>query len=275
MQIGEGTTLVADASVKGLPDIRQTRFDLSVPRLHSSAEAVDELALRHRAAASSRTSWSAYWATPGRSTSMPASRGLLSSFDMQLGAATERGRRVLQPADDAAQRRGCSSVRGDVETRNLRLGELLDRRDLLGNATLTAYVDGVIGKGYGRRQRRGQRHAAGLQRLCLRLAAARRPPAQPRVRRPHHGPRSQPRLRLLRDWWISTTRCRATTSRWTCGTPTWPGCTSTAATRCRSSRRIIAANAGGRSLDDLNGRIQVTDARIPLQRQARSRLDRP
>ena len=33
---------------------------------------------------------------------------------------------------------GLSSVRGDVETRNLRLGELLDRRDLLGNATLTA-----------------------------------------------------------------------------------------------------------------------------------------
>ena len=116
---------------------------------------------------------------------------------MQLGAATEVGdvscNLKLNPLKG-----GLSSVRGDVETRNLRLGELLDRRDLLGNATLTAYVDGVIGKGNGRRQRRGQRHAAGVQWLCLRLAAARRPPAQPRVRRTHHGPRSQPRLRLLR-----------------------------------------------------------------------------
>lgn len=41
MQIGEGTWLIADASVRGLPDIRQTRFDLNVPRLKSSAEAVD------------------------------------------------------------------------------------------------------------------------------------------------------------------------------------------------------------------------------------------
>lgn len=36
MQIGEGTWLIADASVRGLPDIRQTRFDLNVPRLKSS-----------------------------------------------------------------------------------------------------------------------------------------------------------------------------------------------------------------------------------------------
>ncbi len=39
-------------------------------------------------------------------------------------------------------------MRGDVETHNLRLGELLGRRDLLGNATLSAYIDGVVGKGY-------------------------------------------------------------------------------------------------------------------------------
>jgi len=34
-----------------------------------------------------------------------------------------------------------------VAARNLRLGELLGRRDLLGNATLTAFVDGVVGRG--------------------------------------------------------------------------------------------------------------------------------
>ena len=69
MQIGEGTTLVADASVKGLPDIRKTcRFPACAPRpgpwtgWPSASRA-----------ANSRTSWSACWAIPGRSTSMPVS----------------------------------------------------------------------------------------------------------------------------------------------------------------------------------------------------------
>ena len=65
---------------------------------------------------------------------------------MQLGAATGVGN-VSCNLKMAPLKGGLSSVRGDVETRNLRLGELLDRRDLLGNATLTAYVDGVIGRG--------------------------------------------------------------------------------------------------------------------------------
>lgn len=72
MQIGEGTTLVADASVKGLPDIRKTRFDLSVPRLRSTAGPWTGWPSASRAA-NSRTSWSACWAIPGRSTSMPVS----------------------------------------------------------------------------------------------------------------------------------------------------------------------------------------------------------
>ncbi len=194
MQISEGTTLVADASVRGLPDIRKTRFDLNVPRLKSSAEAVDELA----AGIGGRELSDKLVGILGNTGQIDLNarfKGLLSSFDMQLGASTGVGE-VTCNLRMTPLKAGRSSVRGDVETHNLRLGELLDRRDLLGNATLSAYIDGVIGKA-GRRQRRGQRHAAGLQRLCLRLAAARRPPAQPRVRRTHHGPRSQPRLRFF------------------------------------------------------------------------------
>lgn len=90
MQIGEGTTLVADASVKGLPDIRKTRFDLSVPRLRSTARAVDELAL----GIAGRKLSDKLVGVLGNSGQIDLNarfRGLLSSFDMQLGAATGVG----------------------------------------------------------------------------------------------------------------------------------------------------------------------------------------
>ena len=45
-------------------------------------------------------------------------------------------------------------------------------------------------------------------------------------------------ISIFRGWWISTTRFRATTSRWTCAMPTSPGSISTAATPSRSSRRV-------------------------------------
>ena len=146
VEIGEGTTLVADASVKGLPDIRKTRFDLSVPRLRSTARAVDELAL----GIAGRKLSDKLVGVLGNSGQIDLNarfRGLLSSFDMQLGAATGVGD-VSCNLKMAPVKGGLSSVRGDVETRNLRLGELLGRRDLLGNATLSAYIDGVVGKGY-------------------------------------------------------------------------------------------------------------------------------
>ena len=177
MHIGEGTTLVADAVVKGLPDIRDTWFDLSVPRLHSSAEAMDGLAF----GIAGRKLSDKLVGILGNSGSIDLNarfRGKLASFDMQLGAATEVRMSPLK--------KGLSSVRGDVETRNLRLGELLDRRDLLGNATLTAYVDGVIGKGVADANVVGNVTRLGFNGYVYDSL------------RPHHGPRPQPRFRLLR-----------------------------------------------------------------------------
>ena len=113
------------------------------------------------------------------------------------GRRDGRGQRLLQPENGPGQR--------GVEQR---AGRCRDAQPASGRAARPPrsagqrHPHGLCRRrdrqGRGRRQRRGQRHAAGIQRLCLRLAAARRPPAQPRVRRTHHGPRSQPRLRLLR-----------------------------------------------------------------------------
>ena len=217
MQIGEGTWLIADASVRGLPDIRQTRFDLNVPRLKSSAEAVDELA----AGIGGRELSDKLVGILGNTGQIDVNarfKGLLSSFDMQLGASTGVGE-VTCNLRMTPLKAGRSSVRGDVETHNLRLGELLGRRDLLGNATLSAYIDGVVGKGYTDANVVGNVTQLGFNDYI------------------YDSLRLDGRLRN-RGWWISTTRFRATTSRWTCAMPTSPGFISTAATPSRSSRRV-------------------------------------
>ena len=258
MQIGEGTTLVADASVKGLPDIRKTRFDLSVPRLRSTARAVDGLAL----GIAGRKLSDKLVGVLGNSGQIDLNarfRGLLSSFDMQLGAATGVGN-VSCNLKMAPVKGGLSSVRGDVETRNLRLGELLDRRDLLGNATLTAYVDGVIGRGVADANVVGNVTQLGFNgyvydslRLDSRLRnrefdgriTARDPnldfdffglvdlndsvPRYDFTMHLHHADLA--RLRINRRDSVSQLSAR------------------------------IVAKAGGRSLDDLNGRIRISDAR--------------
>jgi len=257
MQIGEGTWLIADASVRGLPDIRQTRFDLNVPRLKSSAEAVDELA----AGIGGRELSDKLVGILGNTGQIDINarfKGLLSSFDMQLGASTGVGE-VTCNLRMTPLKAGRSSVRGDVETHNLRLGELLGRRDLLGNATLTAYVDGVVGKGYTDANVVGNVTQLGFNDYIydsLRLDG--------RLRNRQFDGRvtaRDPNLDFdfsgLVDFNDSIPRYDFTMDL-----------RHADLARLHINRRDsvsqlaarIEANAGGRSLDDLNGRIHVTDA---------------
>ena len=139
------THLAAELAVRGLPEIRTTRFDITLSRLQSTAEALDRL------------SWSiARSGLPEQVASVVGNSGRLdlegrfvgrlSAFDMRLGAATGVGK-VSCSLEMAPLRRGMSSIRGRVETRNFRLGELLGREELLGDASLTARIDGMIGRG--------------------------------------------------------------------------------------------------------------------------------
>ena len=258
MQIGEGTTLVADASVKGLPDIRKTRFDLSVPRLRSTARAVDELTL----GIAGRKLSDKLVGVLGNSGQIDLNarfRGLLSSFDMQLGAATGVGN-VSCNLKMAPVKGGLSSVRGDVETRNLRLGELLDRRDLLGNATLTAYVDGVIGRGVADANVVGNVTQLGFNGYVydsLRLDG--------RLRNREFDGRITARDPNLDFDFFGTVDLNDSVPRYDFTMDLRHADLARLHVNRRDSvsqlsGRIVAA-AGGRSLDDLNGRIQVTDAR--------------
>ncbi len=146
MRIGDATYLTANAAVQGLPALEATHFDVEMPRLSTTAEAVDVLA-----ANIGRTDLPdglvGILGNSGRIDLRARFVGKLSDFDVQAGVASGVGdiscNLRMQPYRD-----GLRSVQGDIATRDLRLGDLLGRRDLLGNATLSASVDGVVGKGY-------------------------------------------------------------------------------------------------------------------------------
>ncbi len=74
-------------------------------------------------------------------------KGTPSLFRVNMGAETAVGKAnfdlALQPYRD-----GLRSIDGNVAARNLRLGELLGRTDLFGDASLSARIDGVIGRRY-------------------------------------------------------------------------------------------------------------------------------
>lgn len=146
MQIGSGTTLVADAVVKGLPDIRRTHFDMTIARLTSSAKDVEELA-RNIGRQKLSTQLVKMLGNSGRIDLTARFQGLLSSFDMRLGLATGVGS-VNCNLQMKPQKNGLQSIRGDVTTRDLRLDELFDNRKLLGGASLSARIDGVVGRNY-------------------------------------------------------------------------------------------------------------------------------
>ncbi len=146
LRVGEGTWLTADAAVTGLPDIRETRFDLTVPRLTTTAADADRL-MRSVAGRAMPSNLAAMLGRAGRCDFSARFRGKLSSFDMRLGASTQVGDLsvdlLVQPLKNGRQH-----VKGNVSTRELKLGRLLGRSDLLGNAALTARVDGMLGRGY-------------------------------------------------------------------------------------------------------------------------------
>ncbi|WP_418992282.1 translocation/assembly module TamB domain-containing protein [Alistipes sp.] len=146
LRIGDETSLTADASVRGLPDIRNAHFDLSVPHLTTTAAAIDRLAadIGHKELSDKLV---AMLDNTGRIDLSARFRGLLSDFDLELGLATAVGDVRCNLEMKPLEQPGLQRVRGDVAARNIWLGELLDRRDLLGNATLTARIDGMVGRG--------------------------------------------------------------------------------------------------------------------------------
>lgn len=142
---GARTRLAAEAEVRGLPDVQRTHFDLDIRSLATTAADIDQLAagigrkelsdkllqIIERAGQLDLT---------GRFT------GTLSSFRMQATLATLAGRAecnlTVSPREEDRR-----SVQGEVAAYDVRLGDLLGNPGL-GSTTLRARVDGVAGRGF-------------------------------------------------------------------------------------------------------------------------------
>ena len=257
MRIGESSYLTATASVKGLPDMRQTTFDLDIPRLIASSGDLERLA-RDIGRQELPPNVAAMLGRAGRIDLRARFRGGLSSFGLQAGAATQVGQvnvdLAMQPLAG-----GRSSLRGDMTARSFRLGHLLGRNDLLGNATLTASIDGSVGRGTTDAKVEGdisQLEFKGYTYDSLRLAGR-------LLNRGFDGIVTARDPNLDFDF-AGRVDFNDAIPRYDFTLDLRRADLAALHVNPRDSVSVLAAhveaNAGGRSLDDLNGVIRVTDA---------------
>ena len=144
LTVGDATSIRARGTVRGLPDWRRTRFDLRITQLHSTAREALQLAAaignvqlpaptREMLLRTGRLDLS------GRFTGTP------SRFDAQLGAATSLG-----TADGTVKLSGGTGRRSyidaTVSSRSFRLGALLGREPKVGSVSVRASFDGLVGR---------------------------------------------------------------------------------------------------------------------------------
>lgn len=138
-----GTRLRTDLTMRGLPDILRTRFDVKLYSLRT-----DIRDARLLAAAIARKELpegvTALLARAGRIDLSGRFNGLLSDFNAKALAATAVG--TVDASLSLYTHAGTGDLKGAVSTRNLRLGALLHQH-LLGPATFSARAEGTVGRG--------------------------------------------------------------------------------------------------------------------------------
>lgn len=145
LRVGEETSLRGEMKVQGLPDVRNTHFDLQIPSLCSSAEDLSLMAER-MARKELPASLLAVLGRTGEIDVQANFKGRFSSFAMQAEAKTGVGTAncdlQLNPLGE-----GLQHFSGSLFTRDLQVGRLLDKQPLLGQGSLSAWVDGSLGQG--------------------------------------------------------------------------------------------------------------------------------
>ena len=258
LTVDERTSLTGTLAIRGLPDIRKTRFDIDLTRLRSTARALDRVALGitgHRLP----ESVTSVAERSGRIDLGARFVGSLSAFDLRLGVETGVGK-VEGSLALAPRGKGLSSVRGEVLTRDLRLGELLDRSDLLGNATLSARIDGTVGRGTTDANIVGSVTNLGLNDYVydsLRLDG--------RLRNREFDGRITARDPNLDFNFFGKVDLNDSVPRYDFALDLNHADLARLHVNRRDSVSVLSAfieaNASGRSLDDLNGSIRISDAR--------------
>ena len=145
LRIGEGISLAGDLAATGLPDLDRARFDVRLTRLAASAEAVDDL-LRDLGGRSLPEGVRSVLERAGAIGVTLRFEGSFDSFDAKAEATTDAGT-IVADLQMRPRSGGLRSIRGGAVARNLKVGALLGRRTLVGDATVDARIDGVVGRG--------------------------------------------------------------------------------------------------------------------------------
>lgn len=141
-RVGESTSLSLKGSVKGLPDIRNTLFDLDIRGVKTTAADVRGIA----ASLTGRElpeNISDIASRAGKIGVTGTFRGRLSSFASRAALTTDAGRADLN-LRIRPEGRGTNNIMGNVASHGLDLGRLLDAK-ILGRTSLALHVDGDFG----------------------------------------------------------------------------------------------------------------------------------
>ena len=254
-----GASLRASGRVRGLPDKQRARFDVRIAALRSDAREALRLASELggvQLPAATRT----MLLRTGRLDLSGRFEGSLARFESQLGLSTSLGTADgtvrLEPIPD---RPALRRIEAQLTSRRFRVGALLDREPQLGSVTVQAYLNGTVGGEATRTRFRCDLTQLGFNdyvydtiRFDGRLLH-RRFDGRIFVRDPN----LQSRLTGLIDWRDSVPRYDVTVTLDRVDLHRLHF--NRRDTLSQFSGRIIA-KASGRSLDDLNGRIRLTDA---------------
>ena len=145
LQAGRTTELRTDLSVRGLPDIGKTNFEVETLALVTTGKDIDRF-VRSVTGKKIPAGTLDIVDNAGKLRLNGKFKGGLAAFDLDAVLTSMIGR---LDCDLAVSPRagGDRAVRGRIKTKNLRLNKLLDN-DQLGRLSLAAWVNGVVGKEY-------------------------------------------------------------------------------------------------------------------------------
>lgn len=143
LEAGQATSLVAGIKIKGLPDIKNTIFDLNIKRLSSEGRDIEFLA-RRVGGVEMADNLVGLLDNAKIVTLNGVFNGLLSSFNFDAELNSEIGSAKfdlhVMPSEQNHY-----TVDGSVIADNIELGQLLNREDLLGVISFETDVNGLLG----------------------------------------------------------------------------------------------------------------------------------
>ena len=146
LRANERTVVRGHGSVKGIPDVRHTRFDIQLSDLNTTASEACRLA-HNIGGVSFGESLQTMIQRFGKMRGAARFNGTFSLFDAQLGLQTNlgflNGKAQMKPTDGD---RAVRSLYALLTTDDFAVGRLLDKEPLVGRSDLRAEVMGVVGR---------------------------------------------------------------------------------------------------------------------------------